>query len=232
MGKDYILERKIYRYKTITKYQNKAKLLGYSDCDKQVFKFLNTRILVSFILFSYFLLTSNLITSIVVSILFYMIFSYYMFDYKIKKRSSIIEKDAIYFFEILSLTLEAGKSLIQGLELTSTCIDNELSKEINNTLKELDYGKSFYESFTNLRKRIPSDIVDNVLLNIIDSYTSGRNIVSALREQVEFIQNKRVLDLKKKMNQIPIKISVVSVFLFIPLVLLLILAPVILEYFS
>ena len=43
--KNYDLERKIYRYKTITKYQEKAKMLGYQDTSKVVFSFLNKRFL-------------------------------------------------------------------------------------------------------------------------------------------------------------------------------------------
>ena len=38
--KNYDLERKIYRYKTITKYQEKAKMLGYQDTSKVVFYFI------------------------------------------------------------------------------------------------------------------------------------------------------------------------------------------------
>ena len=49
--KNYDLERKIYRYKTITKYQEKAKMLGYQDTSKVVFSFLNKRLLFTFLLF-------------------------------------------------------------------------------------------------------------------------------------------------------------------------------------
>jgi len=231
--KDYTLSRKIYLRQTISKYTKKARLLGYKDI-KVVFSFLNARLLISLLLFGYFFIVSDLnyIVAPTIAILFYVGFGYYMFDYRIQKRAKDLEKDAIYFFEVLTLTLESGKSLVQGLKLTVTNVDSELSKEFASTIKEMDYGKSFHDAFTDLRVRIPSDIIQNVILNIIEAYSSGGDITSTLRKQVDYIQNKRVMDIKTVINKIPIKISVVSVFLFIPLVLLLILAPIILEYFG
>ena len=217
--KNYDLERKIYRYKTITKYQGKAKMLGYQDTSKVVFSFLNKRLLFTFLLFCFVLL-------------FYNLYAYFYFDYRIIERGKSLEHDAIYFFEVLTLSLESGKTLVQSLKLTTSCIDSELSNEIKYALKEMEYGKSFYEAFTILRKKMPSDIIQNVILSITESYVSGESITSTLKEQVEFIQNKRVMDLKGKINQIPIKISVVSVFLFIPFLLIFILGPVLLEYFG
>lgn len=228
----YALARRIYRYQTISKYVKKARLLGYKD-EKIVFHFLNTRLLISVLLFSYFFIFSDLnhVVAPVVTIVFYNAFSYFMFDYQIQKRARRLEKEAIYFFEVLTLSLEAGKSLIQGLKLTVSSVNNELSHEFASAIREMDYGKSFHDALTDFRNRIPSDSIQNVILNITEAYTSGSDITNALRNQVDYIQNKRVMDIKATINQIPIKISVVSVFLFIPLILLLILAPVILEYF-
>ena len=156
--------------------------------------------------------------------------TYVVFDYRIKQREKELEHDAIYFFEVLEVTLASGKNLIESLKVTTNNIDSQLSKEFQKTLQEIEYGKSFHDAFSNLRKRIPSDAIQNVILNLMETYTSGGMIIDTLSKQISFIGNKRVMDLKKKMNEIPIKVSVVSVFLLIPLVLLLILSPVILEY--
>ena len=222
----------IYRLKTIEKYNKKQKLLGYPD--RSVSIFLYTRLLLSIILFLIMMVITDfniLITGIIV-VLFYYLFSYFSYDYQIEKRAKSLEKDAIYFFEILTLSIESGKNLVDAIKVTVNNVDSELANEFKKTLKELEYGKSFHDSFMDLKNRIPSDIIENVILNIIEAYVSGGDITTTLRKQVAFIQNKRIMDIKAKINQIPIKISVVSVFLFIPLVLLLILAPVILEYFG
>lgn len=222
----------IYRLKTIDKYNKKQKLLGYSD--RSVSTFLYTRLLLSFLLFLImFVLTDfNVLISLIITIVFYNLFSYFSYDYKIDKRAKSLEKDAIYFLEVLALSIESGKNLVDAIKVTVNNVDSELSKEFKKTLSELEYGKGFKDAFIDLKNRIPSDIIENVILNIVEVYTSGGDITMTLRKQIDFIQNKRVMDIKAYINQIPIKISIVSVFLFIPLVLLLVLAPVILEYFG
>lgn len=232
MENSYELIRRIYRPKTIHKYQNKAKLLGEDD-KKRVISFLNTRLIVSILIFAFLFLTSDLnyIVAPIGTLIFYLGFAYFSFDYRINKRVLKLEKEAMFFFEILSLSLESGKNLIQALTVATTNVDSELSLEFKRALQEIEYGKSFHDAFQSLKNRIPSDIIQNIILNIIDSYTTGGNIVSTLNKQVKFVRNKRVMDIKARINQIPIKISVISVFLFIPLVLLMLLAPVILEYF-
>ena len=226
------LIRYIYRPKTIDKYNKKQKLLGFSN--RNVNSFLYNRILLSFILFFILLALTNfnILISLIVTSLFYYLFSYFSYDYQINKRSKKLERDATDFFEILILSLESGNNLVNSLKITTENIENELSREFKISLKELEYGKSFHDAFSDLKNRIPSDTVQNIILSIIDSYTSGGNIIEILKNQIDFIQNKRMMDIKGTINKIPIKISVVSVFLFIPLVLLLILAPVLLEYFG
>ena len=231
MEKNRELIRRIYRKKTIIKYHDKSKLLGKNL--SSAITFLNTRLLSSILIFILIFLISdfNLILSSIITIVFYFLFSYFSYDYKINKRALKLEKEAIFFFEILSLSLESGKNLIQALEVSTNNVDSELSIEFKRTLQEIEYGKSFHDAFQSLKNRIPSDNIQNIILNIIDSYTTGGNINDTLKKQVKFIRDKRVMDIKTKINQIPIKVSVVSVFIFIPLVLLMILAPVILKYF-
>ena len=81
------------------------------------------------------------------------------------------------------------------------------------------------------KKRIPSKNVNNIILNLIESYTYGTNIIDTLENQIEYLTDKRILDLKGKINKIPTKISIVSVLFFIPLIMLLVLGPIVLKYF-
>ena len=46
---------------------------------------------------------------------------------------------------------------------------------------------------------------------------------------VHYLNNKLVLSVREQINKMPIKISVVSVLLFIPIILLIILSPLIIE---
>ena len=48
--------------------------------------------------------------------------------------------------------------------------------------------------------------------------------------QIDFLRDKQMLSIREKINQIPNKISVISVLLMVPLMLLLILGPLVVEY--
>ena len=159
-----------------------------------------------------------------------MLFAKFTIDPLIKKRGKKLEKEAVYFFEILTLSLESGRNLYNSLEITVSNIDNELSNEFKYALNEVKYGKSLDTALENLRTRIPSDMIDNVILNIKESNIFGNSIVQTLHNQIDFINEKRMLEIKEVIGKIPMKISIVSVIFYVPLILLLILAPVLVEY--
>ena len=110
-------------------------------------------------------------------------------------------------------------------------MDSNIALEFKEVLKEVKIGKSLTESLQDAKKRIPSKNVNNIILNLIESYTYGTNIIDTLENQIEYLTDKRILDLKGKINKIPTKISIVSVLFFIPLIMLLVLGPIVLKYF-
>jgi pilus assembly protein TadC len=50
--------------------------------------------------------------------------------------------------------------------------------------------------------------------------------------QLDFLRDKQIMEAKAKISKIPTKISILSVVFFVPLILILVLAPVIIEYFN
>ena len=99
-------------------------------------------------------------------------------------------------------------------------------------MREVNLGKSLDEALEDLKGRIPTDTVNNILLNIRESNLFGNNIIDTLYNQIDYIREKIVLENRARISKLPLKISIVSVIFFIPLLLLLILGPVILNYFS
>ena len=128
--------------------------------------------------------------------------------------------------------METGRNLKTALELTSKNIDSELSSEFKKSLDEVKYGKSLNEALEDLKTRIPSETINNIILNISQSNIFGNSIIETMHNQIDYIRDKRIMRTKAIINKIPLKVSVVSVIFFIPLLLLLILSPVIIEYFS
>ena len=225
------LSRKIYSAKTMKNIEDKILLLGI-DCDYDAVFLLNIRFISSISLFFvvlYFIDFGYLIAPLVTA-LFYFLFFPIVLDAKIKKRSIRLEKEAVYFFEVLCLSLEAGRSIRNSLDVTVHNVEGELSREFNQVLVDVSLGKSLNEALDALRKRIPSDTINNVILNIKESNIFGNSIIETLYNQIDYIREKRILRAKAEISKIPVKVSAISVIFYIPLLLLLLLAPMIIKF--
>ena len=225
--------KKIYREKDIISIQSKIELLGSNRKFKfDAISFLNIRILTTLLLtVILFFLDVNYFIIPFIIILYYVLFYYYFITREIKKRIMQLDREALSFFEILMLSLESGRNLENSLELTCSSIDNELSSEFKKCLMEVKFGKSFMESLQDLKKRIPSDTINNIILNITQTSVFGNSIIDVMNNQVEFLRDKQVLEVKAQINKIPNKVSIVSVLFIVPIILLMILGPIIINLF-
>ena len=226
------LVRRIYSETSIEKIEKKIKLLGL-HCHYKAIDLLNYRLLINLVLF-FFLLAFNrngYILAPITVVLFHYLSEYFVLDYPIKRREKKLEEEAIFFFEVLSLTLESGRNLTLSLQITSKNIQSELSEEFQKSLNEMNLGKSFQEAITDMKERIPSDTINNALLNIVQSSIFGNNIEESLNNQLDFLRDKRLLDIKSQIGKLPTKISILSVLFFIPIILIVILAPVVIDLF-
>lgn len=221
---------KIYRKRTLNRISKKCKLLGVNNKLNPI-KFMNYRVIITILVFVLFLLFNNkgYIYAPMLALATYFGAEYYL-DYKVKKRSEKLNYEAIFFLQVLVLTLESGKNLQGGIALTCRSIDSEISDEFKKTLNEVKLGKSLIESLESMKERIPSEEINTVLLNITQSTIFGNNIIDSLNNQIEYLRDRKLLNIKAKINKMPMKISVISVVFIIPIVLLLVLGPVIVNF--
>ena len=229
--RDNYISSKLYGKKQVELIDKKIKLLGVStklDC----YKFLNIRFF--FMLFFFFVMfyISNLgyILGPIVAFCWYKGITYIALDDRIKRRQKSLEAEALNFFEILTLSLETGRNLQEALTVTLSSCDGELANEFREVLREVKYGKSLTEALNDLQASIPSDTINNMILSLTQANLYGSGIIKSLYNQIDYLREKRKLEVKAEISKVPIKISIISVFFFVPLVLLIILAPVLLEY--
>ena len=192
---------------------------------------MNLRVLTSIITFILLMFYSKngYIYAPLFSILVYYIFEY-LIDYKIKIRANKLNYEAIFFFQVLVLTLESGKDLKGAIELTVKNIDNEISEEFKRTLKDVELGKSLTESLISMKERIPSEEINTVLLSITQATIYGNDVIETLNNQIDYLRDKRILTIKSAINKMPVKISVVSVVFIVPIIILVVLGPVVINF--
>ena len=108
--------RKIYRQKDIDKIQSKLLLLG-KEKKQTPEQYMNIRIFTTILVFLLILYTDTLgyIVAPIVAILYYYGFYYITLLHPIKERGKKLDREALHFFEILTLTLESGRNLENSL---------------------------------------------------------------------------------------------------------------------
>ena len=230
-GEEHYFSKKLYCEKTIMELDKKIKLLGIS-AKLDVYSFLNLRFFGMILLFLTFLVMSKIgfIIAPLISFLYYKGITYFLLDRKIKERQISLETEALSFFEILTLSLETGRNLSEALKVTVSSSSGELVAEFQEVLREVEYGKSLTEALEDMQASIPSDTINNIILSLTQSNMYGSSIIYTMHSQIDYLRQRRILEVKAKISKVPIKISVISVFFFIPLILLIILGPVILGY--
>lgn len=229
MGHSFI--RKIYRKKDIEKIQTKLNLLG-EEKKMTPEKYLNIRFFTTILVFLCTLYVADFayIVAPIVAIIYYYGFYYLTITRPINQRGKKLDREALHFFEILTLTLESGRNLENSLEITVCNVDSELSNEFKKTLFETKFGKTLLEALEDMKNRIPSETVNNIILNITQTDVFGNSILETMYNQIDFLRDKQILEIKGQINKIPNKISIVSVLFIVPLILLLVLGPVLLQF--
>lgn len=223
--------KKIFRAKDIKNIEAKLKMLGNNRKIKfSAVEFLNARIITTIIL-TILMLIFNVKYYIIpfVIIIYYNMFYYFLITNEINKRIKRLNREALTFFEILTLTLESGRNLENALQITVKNVDGELSNEFKQSLIETNYGRSLMESLEDLKSRIPAETINNIILNMKETNVFGNSIIETMNNQVDYLREKQIMEVKARINKIPNKISIISVIFIIPLILLIILGPFIID---
>ncbi len=230
MNKEELINR-IYSDRYIKKQINKIKLLGTGN-QINIYDLILARFVSSVTVFVISLCSFNYgyIIAPIVTLTYYYMFNKVIIDNKLHKRMIKLESEAMHFFEVLTLSLETGRNLIEAIQVTTANVSGVLSGEFKETIREVDFGKSLNEALSDMQKRIPSDTINNIILSLTESNLYGNSIIQNLYNQIDFLREKRKMEVKGRISKVPVLISVISVFFFIPLLLLLILGPVFLEY--
>ncbi len=229
--KEHYISKKIYSKKQVKEIDKKVKLLGVStklDC----YLFLNIRFVGMGLIFCILFFMSNIgyLVAPVVAFAYYKGLTYFVLDDRIKRRQLDLEMEALNFFEILTLSLETGRNLQEALNVTLSSCSGILVDEFNEVMREVKYGKSLTEALNDMQLSIPSDTINNMILSLTQANLYGSGIINSLYNQIDYLREKKKLEVKAEISKVPIKISVISVFFFVPLILLIILAPVLLDY--
>ena len=230
MNKEEFVKR-LYSDKYVSKFEKRVNLLGIKN-KMNPYDIIITRLfttVILFILLLYFL-DYGYIVAPVVAVIYYFLFNYVVLNSKINSRIIKLENEAMHFFEVLTLSLETGRNLVEAIDVTTSNVSGMLSDEFKEAVREVSFGKSLNEALADMQMRIPSETVNNIILSLTQANLYGNSIIDNLYGQIDYLREKRKLEVKGRISRVPVLISVISVFFFIPLLLMIILGPILLQY--
>ena len=190
------------------------------DNSDYLMAYIYIRLIASVGVFLMFLVSNRLgyIFGPIAGIVFYLLFEYLTLDRSIIDRMEILEKDALEFFPIFVVIYKNGKSVKNAIEKCLEIVNNDLSKEFQLVLDNVNLGKSLDESLLNMNKRIPSIMVNNIITDLTESNRLGNNISDSINLQLGLINEKRKKNYLTDLRVIPFRITIVFI-IFVLLVL-------------
>lgn len=209
---------RIYPESVIKKYQSKINTLGSSTII-DVYTFLLSRLLLEIILFILLVLIPKygLIISTITVIFIHFLYEDILITSKIMNREERLDKDALEFFNLLSLGLKSNASIYNVFLTTSKVCNNTLSKEFLEGLKK----DNMEVCYTYVYNHIPNQD--------LKTYLEEMKLTKDKEDLSKVVANlNQVLSAKKDtkeqnfLNKLPLK-ALTSTIIYLALVLLLLL---------
>lgn len=185
--------------------------------------FIYMRLITCIILFTFLLLTvdGGYIVAPLATIIYYVFSEYIILNMNIKRRAYLLEKDALEFFPIFLLALKSNRNIKNAIITTTNIIDSDLSREFKNALRNIEIGKSLDESLNILKSRIPSSIITNIIVSIMEANRHGNSLNNTVNIQLSYIKDRQKRKVLSKYKSISFKLAIISiVFVFTIIILL------------
>lgn len=212
---------RIYPESVIKKYQSKINTLGSSTII-DVYTFLLSRLLLEIILFILLVLIPKygLIISTITVIFIHFLYEDILITSKIMNREERLDKDALEFFNLLSLGLKSNASIYNVFLTTSKVCNNTLSKEFLEGLKK----DNMEVCYTYVYNHIPNQDLKTYLEEM--KLTKDKETLSKVVANLnQVLSAKKDTKEQNFLNKLPLKALTITIIYLALVLLLLLLAP-------
>jgi Flp pilus assembly protein TadB len=155
---------------------------------------------------------------------------YYYLQRRIRARRRMVERSLPDFLDMLSFTIEAGLGLVPAIKRVTAGSQGVLSAEMELALLQIDLGYSQKEALQELSRRVPSDDLEHFVEAILLAERLGTSLARTMRVQSGLLRTRRRQRAEVQAQTAPIRIIPALVFFFLPGLLLIYLAPPIINF--
>ncbi|MEH7381305.1 type II secretion system F family protein [Bacillus sp. JJ1533] len=197
------------------------------------FKLIQISLSVIVFIVSFFLFNSKteetlkvFMMSSVFSIFVYLYFNFYL-NAKKKARIKEIEKSMSDFFDMITVSIEAGMGLDGALKKVCKQMHSPLSTEFLYALEDMKLGKTRRQAFIELRERVPSEFFRSIMNSIIQADQLGIGMTKVLQAQTQRIRENQRQVAKEQAMKAPVKMLMPMVIFIFPTLFIVLLGPVV-----
>ncbi|MBE6406076.1 MAG: type II secretion system F family protein [Lentisphaerae bacterium] len=151
----------------------------------------------------------------------------------VAKRHMEILKALPNLLDLLTLSVEAGKDFLSALrDILAKRKRDALTEEFSRALQEIQLGKKRQAALREMAERVNQPELSSVVGSIVQADEMGVSIGQLLKIQSDQLRMKRFALAEKLANETPVKILFPVVVFIFPAVLILLLAPILMQAFS
>lgn len=161
---------------------------------------------------------------------------YFLPKYWITRRQAVRQEEISLGFpdslDMLLVCVEAGQSLDQAIIRVAEELQSgfpALAQEYATVSLELKAGKDKTSVLRDFGERAANDDISAFVTVLIQSQTYGTSIADALRVYAAEMRDKRVMRAEEKANKLPTKLTLTTMMLTVPPLLIILMAPSVLD---
>ncbi|MCA0172564.1 type II secretion system F family protein [Bacillus sp. RAR_GA_16] len=168
--------------------------------------------------------STSFLLALGIAFLFYRYPMFYLAKKK-TQRVKVINKDMSDFFDMVSLLLEAGVGLEGAIANVCARKPGPLADEFNQALNEMKRGKARREAFYSLKKRVPSEHFQSVMMSIIQADHLGIGMSKVIKNLTARIREQRRELAREQAMKAPVKMLIPMVLFVFPPLFIIIIGP-------
>ncbi len=156
---------------------------------------------------------------------------YLYLHWRIRRRARSIAKSLPDFMDLLTFTVQAGLGFTPALQRVCANYPGPLGEELRRVLVQIELGFSRAEALDEFVSRSPSSEIQNFVEAVKLTEQLGTSLARTLRIQANMMRLTRRQRAQAAAQTAPIRIIPALVFFFLPSLLLIYLAPPIINFF-
>jgi tight adherence protein C len=157
---------------------------------------------------------------------------YYAPKYWVQRRLQVRQEQIIEGFpdtlDLMLVCVEAGQSLDQAINRVAKEIETSypsLAEEFQIVAYEMKAGKEKSRVLRDMGERVDVQDINSFVTTLIQSSTFGTSIAEALRVYADEMRDKRVMRAEEKANTLPTKMTLATMMLTVPPLLIILIGP-------